>query len=124
MALFSSGAPIPFVTGTADPTGHITQASSTQIALAPGIYLISYHVSAILQTAGYLQITPAYQSRGFLEYGVYGRTAADNVSVSGSASFIARIPEETTFTLNSNSSAEAREGSMTLTILGLRPSGT
>lgn len=120
MALFPNGAPISFVTGTADPTGHIVQTAATQITLMPGSYLISYHISAILRTAGYLQITPAYQGQSFLEYGVYGRTANDSVSVSGSASFIVEISEETVFTLNSNSNTEARDGSMTLTILGLR----
>lgn len=66
MVPLPDGSPIPFATGTADATGHIVQTSGTQITLLPGTYLVTYHISAILLTAGYLQITPAYQGRGFL----------------------------------------------------------
>ena len=122
MVPLPDGSPIPFATGTADATGHIVQTSGTQITLLPGTYLVTYHISAILLTAGYLQITPAYQGRGFLEYGVYSRTAENNASVSGSASFILTAPEETVLTLNSNSNAVAREGAMTMVILKLHSS--
>ena len=124
MQQFANGTPISFAQAVADPTGHITQPSATQVTLAPGTYFITYHVSAILEAAGYLQITPAYNDRIFLEYGVYDRVADASVGVSGSSAFLAVVPEETQLTLNYNSSAAARDGAMTMVILGLRTSDT
>lgn len=121
MARFPSGEPIAFRTEVPDSTSQIVQTSGTQVTLQPGVYLVSYHISAILETAGYLQITPAYNGRGYLEYGVYGRTAQDRVSVSGSASLIALVQDETTLTLRADSDVQTRDGAMTMTILGLRP---
>ena len=123
MQQFTNGTPISFAPAVTDPTGHITQPSVTQVTLAPGTYFITYHVSAVLEAAGYLQITPAYSGRIFLEYGVYDRVAAAGVGVSGSSAFIAVVPEETQLTLNYNSSAASRDGAMTMVILGLHTSG-
>ena len=120
MQQFVNGQPISFKTAVADPTGHITQNSGTQVSLSPGTYLIHYNVEAVLETAGYLQVTPSYNGQGQLPYGVYARTADDNVTVSGSSSFIAEVPAATTLTLNVNSSAATRDGTMTMVILGLR----
>ncbi len=120
MQQFANGQPISFKTAVADPTGHITQSSGTQVSLSPGTYLIHYNVEAVLETAGYLQVTPSYNGQGQLPYGVYARTADDNVTVSGSSSFIAEVPAATTLTLNVNSSAATRDGTMTMVILGLR----
>ena len=116
---FASGAPIDFITAVADASGHIGQESAARITLAPGTYLVTYHVSAVLEEAGYLQITPAYNGASFLEYGVYARTADPGVTVSGSNSFIAVVPEETVLTLNVNASTATRDGAATLVILGL-----
>ena len=120
MQQFVNRQPISFKTAVADPTGHITQNSGTQVSLSPGTYLIHYNVEAVLETAGYLQVTPSYNGQGQLPYGVYSRTADDNVTVSGSSSFIAEVPAATTLTLNVNSSAATRDGTMTMVILGLR----
>jgi hypothetical protein len=65
-------------------------------------------------------VTPAYNGQAQLPYGVYGRTADDNITVSGSSSFIAVVPSATTLTLNVNSSAAVRDGTMTMVILGLQ----
>lgn len=119
MQQFASGAPISFATAEADGTGRITQPSATQVSLTPGTYLISYHISAVLEAAGYLQITPAYSGGAHLEYGVYGRTADASVTVNGSAAFLAAVPEATVLTLNANASAAVRDGAMTMVILAL-----
>ena len=84
-----------------------------------GTYFVTYHVSAVLEAAGYLQITPFYNGAAFLEYGVYDRVSSASVSVSGSAAFIAVVPAQTVLTLNCNSSAAVRDGAMTMVILGL-----
>ena len=120
MQQFASGSPITFATAVADPTGHITQSSGTQVSLSPGTYLVHYNVEAVLETAGYLQVTPSYNGQAQLPYGVYGRTADKSVTVSGSSSFIAVVPSATTLSLNVNSSAATRDGTMTMVILGLR----
>ena len=120
MQQFANAAPISFATAVADSTGHIAQTSVTQVTLQPGTYFITYNISAILEAAGYLQLTPSYDGRVFLEYGVYDRVADASVGVAGSSSFIAVIPEETTFTLTCNTNAAVRDGAMTMVILGLR----
>ena len=119
MQQFASGAPISFAMAEADGTGRITQPSSTQVGLEPGTYFVTYHISAVLETAGYLQITPSYSGGAHLEYGVYGRTADASVTVNGSAAFLAVIPEATVLTLNANASAAVRDGAMTMVILSL-----
>ena len=119
-AVFPSGGNIPFATGTEDPSGRIRQTADTQVTLEPGVYLVTYSVSAVLETAGYLQVTPSYGGQGHLEYGVYGRTAADSVTVSGSASWILTAQEQVTLALNSSGSSATRDGALTLTILALR----
>ena len=119
MQQFASGAPISFAMAEADGTGRITQPSSTQVGLEPGTYFVTYHISAVLDTAGYLQITPSYSGGAHLEYGVYGRTADASVTVNGSAAFLAVIPEATVLTLNANASAAVRDGAMTMVILSL-----
>ena len=119
MQQFANGSPISFTQAVADPTGHISQPSATQVALAPGTSFVTYHVSAVLEAAGYLQITPFYNGAAFLEYGVYDRVSSASVSVSGSAAFIAVVPAQTVLTLNCNSSAAVRDGAMTMVIMGL-----
>ena len=117
---FANGQPIHLFTAVADATGSIGQESSTRVTLAPGTYFVTYHISAVLEDAGYLQVTPAYNGAAHLEYGVYARTADPNVTVSGSNAFIAVVPEETVLTLNVNTSTATRDGAATLVILGLR----
>ena len=124
MQQFTNGTPVSLVQTVSDPTGHITQASVTQVTLAPGTYFITYHASAVLESAGYFQITPAYNGSAVLEYGAYDRVDSGGVGVSGSSAFLAVVPEETQLTLNYNSSAAARDGAMTMVILGLRTSDT
>ena len=119
MQQFQNGAPMTLLPAVSDPTGQITALSDTRIQLSPGTYFVSYHVSSVLDTAGYLQVTPSFSDRPFLEYGVYGRTGIDNVSMSGSSAFLAVIPEETVFTLNINTSSATREGEATLVFLKL-----
>ena len=119
MQRFTSGTPISFATAVADSTGHITQPNATRVTLAPGTYLVTYHVSAVLETAGYLQVTPSYNGQAFLQYGVYGRTIDKSVTVSGSSSFIAVVPAQTDLILNVNTDVTTRDGAMTMAILGL-----
>lgn len=119
MQQFQNGTPMTLLPAVSDPTGQITALSDTRIQLSPGTYFVSYHVSAVLDTAGYLQVTPSFSDRPFLEFGVYGRTGIDSVSMSGSSAFLAVIPEETVFTLNINTSSATREGEATLVFLKL-----
>ncbi|HIT53049.1 MAG TPA: collagen-like protein [Candidatus Fimivicinus intestinavium] len=115
-----NGEQIPFGTMTADPTGNIVLNDSRRIALMPGYYQINYHVSAILRTAGYMQVTPSYNGAPHLEYGIYFRTSVDNASANGSASLILEIPVPTEFTLTYNSNSVSVEGAGTITVVKLR----
>lgn len=103
-----------------DPTGQITQASPTVIALEPGYYLISYKVSAVFRQANYMQVTPSYNGTTHLETGIYFAVNTAGGSAAGSSFLILRAPAATTFTLTYSGSGDAVDGEINLTILKLR----
>ena len=103
-----------------DPTGQITQASPTVIALEPGYYLISYKVSAVFRQANYMQVTPSYNGTTHLETGIYFAVSTAGGSAAGSSFLILRAPAATTFTLTYSGSGDAVDGEINLTILKLR----
>ena len=119
MAQYTNGSQIPMFTSIADPTGQIVQANSTTVDLASGYYLVSYDVSALLDPAGYMQVTPSYNGTSHIEFGLYFKTAADNVSAYGSISFIIYVPAPTTFTLTYNSPSTSTEGTLSLVFVKL-----
>lgn len=116
---FESGQPIPLLTGTADPTGNISLANGTRIELAPGYYCISFSVSAILEEAGYMQVTPAYNRTSNLLYGIYFKTGAALSSAYGSSSAIIHVSEPTGFSLTYNSNVADRSGAATVSVIRL-----
>ncbi|WP_294148483.1 collagen-like protein [uncultured Clostridium sp.] len=116
---FVNATQIQMGTSIADPSGQIVLTDLTRIALAPGYYLISYHVSAILATPGYMQITPAYNGSPHIEYGIYFKTGTDYTSAYGSNSIIIEVLQETFFTLTYNSNVSSSEGTATIAILKL-----
>ena len=116
---FVNATQIQMGTSTADPTGQIVLTDLTRIALAPGYYLISYHVSAILATPGYMQITPSYNGSPHIEYGIYFKTGTDYTSAYGSNSIIIEVLQETFFTLTYNSNVSSSEGTATIAIVKL-----
>lgn len=117
---FVNGQPIPFITGTEDPTGNITLENNTQIVLLPGYYHINYSVSTVLDDAGYMQITPSYNGTPHLEYGIYFKTNTTSSSAYGSNALIIYVPSQTSFTLTYNSnSAGNRSGAATVTVIKL-----
>ena len=104
-----------------DPTGNITESGQTQVNLAPGYYLVTYSVSAILRAPGYIQVTPYYDGAAHLETGIYFATTANGSSACGTASFILYTPAGTTFSLTYSGPEDAREGTVNLTFFKLRP---
>ena len=119
-ALFTPGQNLDLLPGAVDPTGNITQQDSQRIALEPGNYLTSYKVSATLNQAAYLQVTPYYNGVPHLEDGVYFATTTNGSSAVGSANFIIQAPAATTFFLNYSGNITARNGEVNLTFLRLR----
>lgn len=103
-----------------DPTGNITFNGSDRITLAPGYYLISYKVSAVLRSPNYIQVTPFYNGTSHLETGIYFATSANGSSACGASFIILRAPSQTDFTLSYNGSGNAVEGDVNITILKLR----
>ena len=118
--LFNKGSQLPFYPVVTDTTGQIVQVSQQQISLETGYYLVSYHVSAILSEAGYMQITPFYISTSHLELGIYFLTPEGRSTANGSNTIIIYIPEKTNFTLTYNSNVSSRDGAATLSILKLQ----
>lgn len=116
---FTDATQIPLGTSTADPTGQIVLSDPTHIDLAPGYYLISYHVSSILSTPGYMQITPYYNGSSHIEYGIYFRTASNYTTAYGSNSIIIDVPEQTRFSLTFNSPVTNTEGTATIAVVKL-----
>lgn len=116
---FTDAALIPFGAPVTDPTGQIVLSDSTHISLAPGYYHLSYHVSILLGTAGYMQITPYYNGSSHIEYGIYFKTGSDSSSAYGSNSMILEIPEQTLFSLTYNSNVRSTDGTATITLVKL-----
>ena len=116
---FTDGALIQMGTVTADPTGQIVLSDMTRIMLEPGYYLINYHVSSILRTPGYMQITPFFNGAPHIEYGIYFKTGSDASSAYGSNSIVIYVPETTGFSLTFNSNVSSSDGTATVTVLKL-----
>ena len=119
LALFSDGEQIPLITNTADPTGQITLINNTQVSLPPGYYLISYHATVFLRSAGFMQVTPSYNGAPRVEVGIYFRTTQPSTA-GGSNTIIIAVPSNTIFTLTYNSNVASEEGAATLSIVKLR----
>ena len=119
-AALAGGSLIPLFPAVTDASGAIVQTDSTHIALQPGVYLVSYSVSAIFRSANYMQVTPGYNGAPHLENGVYFATSASGSSAAGSAHFIIEAPSATVFTLTYSGSGSASDGQVTLTFFRLR----
>ena len=120
-AVFTNAALIPMATGVADTTGNIVLTDPTRVTLQPGIYSIFYEVSGLLAEAGYMQITPFYNSSPHLEYGIYFMTnGTGRSSAFGAVSFIIDVPVESVFNLTFNSPVTVSEGTLTMVIFKLR----
>lgn len=115
--IFENGRPMPFIIGTADTAGEIRLENDTQIILPPGYYYVSYSVSAVLDSAGYMQVTPSYNGAPHLEYGVYFRTGAALTSACGANSIIFYAPSQTDFSLTFNSNSENRSGAASVSVI-------
>ena len=107
-------------TGVTDITGNIVLEDNTRIDLMPGYYFISYSVSTVLDSAGYMQITPSYNGTSHLEYGIYFRTNTVFSSAYGSNSIIIYVPTQTSFTLTYNSNVGNRSGEATISVIKLK----
>ena len=103
----------------ADPTGQIVLSDMTHLSLAPGFYLISYHVSCILRTAGFMQITPFYGGNPHIEYGIYFKAGTDVTSAYGSNAIIIEVPAQTRFSLTFNSNTIGTDGTATIAVIKL-----
>ncbi|QNM05780.1 hypothetical protein [Qiania dongpingensis] len=117
--LLTNGSRIPLNPQVSDPAGQILYDGPANIILEPGYYLISYGVSAILRSAGYMQITPFYNNAAHIETGVYFKTGSDSSSASGSTYFILYVPSQTVFNLTFNGPDTAIDAEVSLTILKL-----
>lgn len=118
--LMENNTQIPFVEQVPDTTEKILLSELGVVTLSPGYYLISYQVSALLPTGGYVQITPSYNGRPHIENGIYFMTGTTTrSSAAGSAFLIVEAAETTTFSLNYIGNATATEGNLTMTILKL-----
>ena len=114
------GTLIPLLPQISDSTGQISYESPATVILGPGYYLISYGVSAILRTEGYMQITPFYNSAAHLDQGIYFKTGSDSSSATGSTYFILYTPAQTRLNFTFNSPVSVIEGEISLTIVKLR----
>ncbi len=119
---FTNAQSIPFITDINDPSGNIVLTNNTEIVLQPGYYFIDYSVSTVLDTAGYMQITPSYNGTAHLENGIYFKTNTNASSAWGANAIIIYVPAQTNFTLTYNSNVENRSGAATISILKLNRS--
>lgn len=118
-ALFVNASPMNLYPNITDPTQNITSKSTTELELQPGFYHISYTVSTILRTAGYMQITPYYNQFAHIENGIYSKTGTNQTTAEGGQTFIIKVTNPTSFTLTFNSDVAHTDGQLSLTIIKL-----
>ena len=118
---FTSGNLMPLQAQTTDTTGNITLQGNNKVLLEPGYYYIFYGASAILDNAGYMQVTPTYNGTSHLDDGIYSKTGTPKTTAWGAYGLILNAPAQTTFTLTFNSDTTARSGALSLCILKLEP---
>lgn len=111
---------IPLDPEVTDPTGQISYNGPANVILEPGYYLISYGVSAIVDTASYIQVTPYYNGSAHLDKGIYFMTSTNRSSATGSTYFILYVPSQTNLNFTFNSDSRVIEGEISLTIVKLR----
>lgn len=111
---------LPIISSVEDVTGQISVSGGNRLILEPGYYLISYQVSGILNTAGYIQVTPFYNGAADIVRGIYCMVNGGVSSADGSAYFILYAPAQTSFTLTFNSNVRVADVQMTLTVLKLK----
>lgn len=116
---FVDNQPMALHPSIADTTQNITSTSTTRLLLQPGFYQISLEVSTILTTAGYMQITPAYNGAPHIEFGIYSRTGSPQNTAEGSSHFLIEVTQATPFTVNYNSNVANTDGQLTLVIVKL-----
>ena len=115
-----SGTPIPLYPLTADPTGAITPAGDyLSVQLAPGGYLLTFDVAAVLAQPGYLQVTPSVGGTPQVNLGVYFRTADADSSAGGSRTVALSLPAGAALSLTYSSSAPTTSVTATLTAVRL-----
>ena len=112
---------MPLQAQTTDTTGNITLQGNNKVLLEPGYYYIFYGASAILDNAGYMQVTPTYNGTSHLDDGIYSKTGTPKTTALGAYGLILNAPAQTTFTLTFNSDTTARSGALSLCILKLEP---
>ena len=120
---FENGKPVPLVTGMEDETGQIQLMGETAILLEPGRYAVWYHLSAVLEKAGYLQVTPSQNGSPQLAYGLYARTASPMVTAGGTNFLLVQAGEATVFQLNYNSDVANRSGAASVMVWKLAEFG-
>lgn len=118
-ALFSNAKPMNLYPNITDPLKNITSQSTTALQLQPGFYHISYAVSTLLTTPGYMQITPYYNQYAHIENGIYSKTGVAQTTAEGSQTFIIEVKEPTIFTLTFNSNVAHTDGQLSLSIIKL-----
>lgn len=120
---FENGKPIPLVTGMADTTGQIQLVDETHIQLEQGKYAVWYTVSAVLEKAGYLQVTPSRQGSSLLAYGVYAKIADPLVTAGGTNFMLLTSTEPVVLHLNYNSNVTSRSGAASVMVWKLAEPG-
>lgn len=120
---FENGKPVPLVTGMEDETGQIQLMGETAILLEPGRYAVWYTLSAVLEEAGYLQVTPSQQGSPRLAYGVYGKTADALVTAGGTNFLLLQAEETSVLQLNYNSNVVSRSGAASVMVWKLAEPG-
>lgn len=114
--ILPESASLPLKTEIPDITRNISLYSSSSVSLAPGYYIISYYVSAVMKKRGSIKLTPVFNDRRQTMYTARGETENRKGILELTRNFIAEIPIGTTLFLEWSSSVGASRVNMYLSI--------
>ena len=114
--ILPESASLPLKTEIPDITRNISLYSSSSVSLAPGYYIISYYVSAVMKKRGSIKLTPVFNDRRQTMYTARGETENRKGILELTRNFIAEIPIGTTLFLEWSSSVGTSRVNMYLSI--------
>lgn len=117
--VFTNNIQLPLPIYFPDTTGNIVSGGATSIELAPGVYMIHYEVSCLLQTPSFIQIIPFYNGANHGEHGAYDNTFHNSQNAQVARTFLLRVTTLTAFSLGFGSGSRGTDGECHVTILKL-----
>lgn len=114
--IMPENASLPLKVGIPDVTRNISLCDDRSVALTPGYYAISYHISTVMKRHGFIKLTPVFNDREQTVYAAYAEAARRKEILVMSRYFIIEIPSGSMLFFAWRSSAGVSKINMDLNI--------